>query len=132
MGIIINEKHSKWPQKICSPSCIKTNPTRKKNQKDKLNMSKELKTNLREKLMVIDLAKKIPRLRKLVKFKRIVMLALEKDNMRDTLVAVKTLLTSTRRKEVLEKETGVQKTPKYQKKLKKPMLMPKMTNHKNK
>merc|ERR1711939_786186 len=110
MGIIINEKHSKWPQKICSPSCIKTNPTKKSHQKDKLNMSKELKTNLREKLMVIHLAKLITKGKQLVLLKRDSMMVLEKETTKDILVLARTLSTSMRRKEVLEKETGVQKT----------------------
>merc|ERR1712183_100695 len=131
MGIIINEKHSKWPQKICSPSCIKTNPTMKSHQKDKLNMSKELMTNKREKLMVIHLAKLIPKVTNLDQSKRIAMVDLEKDNMTDTLELDKTLSTSMRRKEVPEKETGVQKTLKLPHKVSnQPKLKP-TTNQKN-
>merc|ERR1712183_48841 len=131
MGIIINEKHSKWPQKICSPSCIKTNPTMKSHQKDKLNMSKELMTNKREKLMVIHQARLTPKAKKLVQFKRIVMVALEKDNTTDILELVKTLSTSTRRREVLEKETGVQKTLMLSQKVRNKAMPQQTTNQKN-
>merc|ERR1711957_19497 len=94
----------------------------KKNQRNKPNTSKELMTKVREKLMVIDQVKLIPKRHQLEPSKRTVIMVVKRDNMTDVPV-----IETTRRRVVPVKETGVQTNLKETPKAK--MLMLQLTTN---